>query len=363
VAWTCAAIDHGVTIFSNGKIGPCCQIKADYLKPIEDIVKPDRFADLKTEYPPDACIKCISDESKNIFSYRQMFNRLATQASGLQFVDIRNTNTCNLKCRYCGPHFSNRWAEELGMADPTQNTSYDPYKHTLFTPDLHWMYFTGGEPLINSDHWSLLESMIELDYAKNICLQYNTNLTTIKYKDKNIIDLWSAFKQVSLLISLDAVGDVSDQIRSGSDWTKIEKNIDMLQNSVASTKNIQLRFSPVLSVLNLWAIKQLFDFAKARNIAIDPIVLTGPDYLALDVIPDQLKPLALETVKELEPYISQAKYQYILGMIENNINQCLFNHTLQHVLLLDSIRNENLFDHLPFKEYVINHTLKNYEYQ
>jgi hypothetical protein len=92
-------------------------------------------------------------------------------------------------------------------------------------------------------------------------------------------------------------------------------------------------------------------------------VLTGPDYLALDVVPDQLKPLALEKVKEIEPFISQTKYKYIRSLVENNINQCLFNHTIQHILLLDRIRNENLFDYLPFKDYAIKHTLKNHEYQ
>jgi sulfatase maturation enzyme AslB (radical SAM superfamily) len=363
VAWDCAAIDHGVAVFPNGKIGPCCQIKAEYLKPVKNLVDSNRFADLKTEDPPDACIKCISDESKSIPSYRQMFNKLLTNTPGLQFVDVRNTNLCNLKCRYCGPHFSNRWAEELGMIPPTQSTDIEIYKDILFTPDLHWMYFTGGEPLINADHWELLESLIKSDYAKNIKLQYNTNLTTVKFKDKNIVDLWGSFKQVSVMVSVDVAGPETNHIRSGSNWNNISKNIELLQKFSAQSGNIKITLSPVLSILNLWSIKSLFEFAQSKNIIIDTIVLTGPDYLALDVVPDQLKSLALEKVKEIEPFISQAKYKYIRSLVENNINQCLFNHTIQHVLLLDQIRNENLFDYLPFKEYAINHILKNYEYQ
>lgn len=363
MTWKCGAIDHGVTIFPNGQIGPCCQIKADYLKPIQDIVKLDRFADLKTETPPAACAKCVSDEYQNIPSYRQKFNQLLTDRPGLQFVDIRNTNVCNLKCRYCGPHFSNRWAEELNIDQPNKYTDYQQYNDILLTEDLQWIYFTGGEPLINPEHWALLEKLVELDYAKNIFLQYNTNLTTIKFKDVDILDLWKKFKKVVVFVSVDTTGAVSDQIRSGSNWDKISKNIETLQNFSRHSSHIEMKLSPVLSILNLWSIKGLFEYAVEKSIPVDVIVLNGPDYLALDVVPDELKPLALETLTQIKPYLSKSKFEYTKHLIENNINQCLFNHTVQHVLLLDKLRNENLFDHLPFKQLAINNTLKNYEYQ
>ena len=78
--WKCAAIDHGVTIFPNGKIGPCCLIAADYLKPIELIADPNRFADLKTpeDSPPDACRDCVQAESHGDRSYRTMFESFKT---------------------------------------------------------------------------------------------------------------------------------------------------------------------------------------------------------------------------------------------------------------------------------------------
>ena len=127
MSWKCAAIDHGVTIFPNGKIGPCCQIRSDYLKPISELRNKQRFVDLKTEYPPSYCEKCIGKEEQHLPSYRGMFNRLETSSAGLQFVDIRNTNLCNLKCRYCGPHFSSSWAKELGNST-TLNQPIEQYK-------------------------------------------------------------------------------------------------------------------------------------------------------------------------------------------------------------------------------------------
>jgi sulfatase maturation enzyme AslB (radical SAM superfamily) len=359
--WKCAAIDHGVTVFPDGKIGPCCQIQSDYLKPIDELRNPHRFADLKTEYPPPACEKCIGDEEHNLPSYRNMFNQLEKTTTGLQFVDIRNINHCNLKCRYCGPHFSSSWAKELGEPT-TRYQDIEQYKDVLITDDLHWMYFTGGEPLINPEHWTLLQELIDSNRAGNISLRYNTNLTTIKYKDVDIINLWSHFKSVEVLCSIDAIGDPLEYIRSGCEWAKIENNLQALLQSTNNSK-ITVKFTPVLSILNIWFIAELFDYAKKYHIPVNLTVLTGPDYLALDVIPDQLKEQALSQLDAIKQHLTSTMFEYISKLIQNNINNCLFNHTINHTLLLDNNRNEKLFNLLPFKEIARDQLLKNHEYE
>ena len=253
MTWSCAAIDHGVTIFPNGKIGPCCQIDADYLKPISELANPNRFVDLKTQDCPadHPCNKCSVNEYHGLPSYRTTFDSAVTSAPGLQFVDIRNTNFCNLKCRYCGPHFSSQWAEELGKFPLIQHQDITNYKDILITDSLHWMYFTGGEPLINNEHWTLLEELIDSGQSSYISLMYNTNLTTIKYKDKNIIDLWQQFKTVNIECSIDAVGEPLEYIRSGTSWEKIKLNLDQLV-SASKNSNINISLSPVLSILNIY---------------------------------------------------------------------------------------------------------------
>lgn len=359
MVWKCAAIDHGVTIFPNGKIGPCCQIDGTYLKPISELSNPNRFADLKTENPPSACQRCTVNEYNKIPSYRDMFNRLSTNAPGLQFVDLRNTNLCNLKCRYCGPHFSSQWAEELGTDLLYQEI--DSYKNILITDSLHWMYFTGGEPLIIAEHWNLLQTLVNNDQAKNISLLYNTNLTTVKYKNLDVVNLWEKFKSVTINCSIDAVGPALEFIRSGSDWTKIKTNLEKIIK--INSNKIKINLSPVISILNIWFVDELFEYAKQNNLSTKPIVLTGPDYLALNVIPDELKNLAQQKLKKIQAHIDENLYKQLYQMIENNINQCLFNHTVSHILLLDKTRNEKLFDLLPFGHVAKNMILKNYEYQ
>jgi sulfatase maturation enzyme AslB (radical SAM superfamily) len=359
--WSCAAIDHGVTIFPNGKIGPCCLIQADYLKPISELSNPDRFADLRTEYPPPQCEKCIGAEDSGRASYRKMFNLAKTTAPGLQFVDIRNTNHCNLKCRYCGPHFSSSWAKELGTTQ-IKHQPIEEYKDILISDSLHWMYFTGGEPLINPEHWELLTELVSSGRSKKISLMYNTNLTTIKYKNIDVVDLWKQFKSVQVQCSIDAIGKPLEYIRSGAKWHNIDYNLQTLKQAVSAT-NIHVALTPVLSILNIWFIAELFEYAILHGISVSPIILSGPDYLALDVMPDQLKEKAHRHLADIEPYITSNMVAYISGLIDNNINNCLFNQTIGHVLLLDNNRNEKLFDLLPFDEIAKDIILKNREYE
>lgn len=366
MTWTCAAIDHGVTIFPNGKIGPCCQIDSSYLKPISELSNPGRFVDLKTpDCPPKhPCNQCSVAEYHGLPSYRKTFDGMVTSANGLQFVDIRNTNFCNLKCRYCGPHFSSQWAEELGKFPIIQHQDITYYKDTLITDSLHWMYFTGGEPLINGEHWALLEELINSGRSSNISLMYNTNLTTIKYKNLNIIDLWKKFKNIRIQCSIDTVGKPLEYIRSGTDWTKIQSNLDnLLSNSLNS--NISVTLMPVMSVLNIWFVDELYEFARLKNIAVSPIILTGPDYLAIDVIPDELKSLALEKITYIESNytIDKKIVQHIKNLINNNDNKFLFQQTISHVMLLDNLRGEKLFELLPFKSVAVDNILRNYEYE
>lgn len=365
--WNCAAIDHGVTIFPNGKVGPCCLIAADYLKPISVLSDPNRFADLKTpaESPPAACKDCVRAESHGDKSYRVVFEELKTDAPGLQFVDIRNSNLCNLKCRTCGPHFSNKWGEEFGYDITIKRQDFSEYLPLLLTDDLHWMYFTGGEPLINRDHWDLLEHLIETDRAKHIHLLYNTNMTTLKFKDKDIMSIWRKFKKVTINCSIDAAGEQINYIRSDSDWTTIKQNFDKLYQFSKEWSEFNLVLSPTMSVLNIWFFADLVKFAYDHKIVCRPILLQGPHTFTLSVIPDSLTALALEQLDLADSYqwINHVTIARMRKMIVDNEPSYLFDRTLRDILLIDSMRGERLFDMLPFKELALSTLQKFDEYK
>jgi hypothetical protein len=82
-------------------------------------------------------------------------------------------------------------------------------------------------------------------------------------------------------------------------------------------------------------------------------------------MPDSLKPQALSIINKLESEynINKNVILHIKNLINNNINQCLFQQTISHVLLLDNLRGENLFNLLPFKSVAVDNILRNHEYE
>jgi molybdenum cofactor biosynthesis enzyme MoaA len=355
--WTCAAIDHGVTFYQNGTIAPCCLIDYSYRKDVKDIGN-DPFADIRTGSAPSVCNKCVDAETRGDNSYRQQFNSMKTDASGYQFIDIRNSNLCNIKCRTCCPDNSSQWALELGHSIPIKQQDILSYGDYILTPTVRSIYYTGGEPFINAEHWGILEKLIKLGYSKNIILMYNSNLTTLKFKQVNILDLWKEFKSVSVMASIDAVGEKFNIIRSGADWQDVVGNLLKLKTYQQSTNNLSLTVATTVSILNIWFIDELLEYFKDFNVNLTDLYF--PDYLSLSAIPDSLKDQALACVDRIEKlYFDKNKIKFMRSQIKNNFKKGLFKDTLLHTLVLDKIRNEKLFELLPFKQEAITEAFKN----
>lgn len=343
MTWTCGAIDHAVTVFPDGGIAPCCEIDFSYRKPLSEINNPDRFQDLKTAQPPKACKKCVHAEASNLPSYRQTFNHYT---QGIQHVDIRNTNECNLKCRYCGPHYSNQWSKELGIKDYTQHTDIEQYLPDLLTKDLKKMYFTGGEPMMNKDHWAILQTLIAQGKT-DVVLQYNTNGTTLQVKDTDIFSIWSKFKQIELTVSIDAKGELFEYIRSGARWHIVEKNLMKLRQYT----NINVTVTPVISIMNIWQLADFLKYLQFKDLKCSPIILYGPDYLSVNAIPQALVQEGKLAVQRCTGMLDVNIVNELDFMIGSNPEaEEIFKHTVNHVMLLDNIRGHNLFKMLPFEK-------------
>lgn len=345
--WTCGAIDHGVTFYSNGTIAPCCVIDHTYRKPIKELSN-NPFADLKGGIAPAVCHRCTTAEHQGISSARQNFNQQRSLKPGLQFVDIRNSNFCNYKCRSCCADNSSQWADELNYAIPILKHDITDYMHLITTDSLQSVYYTGGEPFINGEQWDLLQQLIDQGISHNIKLSYNTNLSTLHYKDRDILELWQQFKSVSVMVSIDAVGEKFNYIRSGGDWDRVEKNIKLLEVYQSKYNNLAMNIACTVSILNIWSIPELLQYF--RNYQITLTDLHYPDYLALTTIPDELQDLALRCVDDIEVlYPNKNKCDFFRQQIRNNNTKHLFRDTVMQTLLLDRVRNEKLFDFLPFK--------------
>jgi hypothetical protein len=214
------------------------------------------------------------------------------------------------------------------------------------------------------DPYQIIEQLIHQGLSKQISLRYNSNCTVLEYKDKNIFELWKEFKHVSVSMSIDAAGEELNYIRSGSDWQQIKNNIEHLVKQQKETNNLSIVFAPTVSLLNIWFLPELYNYANSLGVGVLLNILTGPDYLSLSAVhTDTLQQLAREKIQSIKQYITESQYQQLINMTTSTDNEYLFNHAVRHILLLDQCRAEKLFDMLPFKDIALELTTRNNEYE
>ena len=164
----------------------------------------------------------------------------------------------------------------------------------------------------------------------------------VKYKNIHIGELWSNFKNVSVLGSVDSIDEEFNYLRSGGDWDKVKHNIIALKEY-----NINFSIQLVLSILNVWTLPKTLKFFKDIELIVNIHILTGPDILTLNAMPDSLKDKALAILHSIN-YHNQPVINHAIKLVKENLDKDLFNETLLYVLALDKIRGENLYDLLPF---------------
>ena len=140
---------------------------------------------------PKACAACQRSEAAGRKSHRQIFNEGAISqhvdviehmtADGhvnypIKQLDIRWNNTCNFKCRMCGPKFSSAWERDYAALGIDYAPAYD-WSAAIETEEflsvlagVTSLNFAGGEPLITDAHYQVLLKLIELKIASGVTL-------------------------------------------------------------------------------------------------------------------------------------------------------------------------------------------------
>ena len=137
--------------------------------------------------------------------------------------DYRYSNLCNFKCRMCGEQLSSAWEAEKKKHDmwspehqpfmiPEVKRKMNAFQKDVAEPEfkqaisdgiVEEIYWVGGEPLMYDIHWWALEEMTTNGSAKNCYLRYNSNLSRIDFKGKNLYDYLPQFKDWLMCASID----------------------------------------------------------------------------------------------------------------------------------------------------------------
>lgn len=342
------------------------------------------------------CNLCWNDEKLNLISKRQHMLKeydiqeivdkkqfkIDTEIFPLRYLDIRFGNLCNLSCRTCGPGDSSLWYSDyiaLNNKDTMQFYGSKIYEFkninnvwTLKNDDFQFyedksvwdmleklchhfdrLYLTGGEPFLNKAQWKLLEMCIEKGVAKNIVLEYNSNMTILP---ENAEKIWKNFKYVHLGCSIDTVGPLANYVRYPCDWKEVEHNLYKI--SSFKIDNINIKLAPTISVFNLLGFLEILEWLDTNRgkIRIRPTpsyhILQGPEYHNIKVLPWTTKNWILEKYEEwLEPY-KRSHHNHtlkpILEFMMSEDKSNLLPKLKENTEILDKQRKQSMKDSIPW---------------
>jgi radical SAM protein with 4Fe4S-binding SPASM domain len=380
--------------FPDGRAYPCCL--SEYWHPVGDLrnntmeevwnqgpYKTMR-SNMLNDKPCKECTKCYEQEEHGAFSMRNDSNRNyghliseveQTHDDGyhpefkIRYWDVRFSNLCNFSCRSCGPIFSSNWyndhvklynrkpdvlGREMARVEYTAGDEDAMLEQMLpHIPYLEQVYFAGGEPLIMKEHYFMLEKLIELGKT-DIRIQYNTNFSELRYKDKHVFDYWQHFKNVSVGASLDASGARAELMRKGTNW---EQTLENRRRMMREVPHVDFYVSATVSVMNVlhvldfhreWVQIGLID-AKDFNINI----CQSPEWYRVDILPEKFKnevviPAYEEHIAWLEPLDTLKRattgYKSLVSLMKSKNAHDQWPAFLEQTRKLDNVRNENFWN-------------------
>lgn len=327
------------------------------------------------------CQTCINFEKNGIHSLRQALNLLfddeienlknQTTPDGsleefkLKYIDVRYSNFCNFKCRTCYDEYSSSILNEDNKEKGKNNniiifpgkTESDLVNQILdHVEHAKKIYFAGGEPLIQPEHWKVLDKLIELGKT-DVELYYNTNLSSLRYKDNTVLDYWKQFDNITVAASIDGWKEPAEFWRSGTKWEVIVDHIRQIQQV---TPHVKLGTTTTIGWPNLWNALDFVDHCIDTNF-IDPSlisinVLQGPIAYSLTSLPQFKKnnaKMRIEQTLEKAEYANLNEgllYSNLLGLlsfIDSKTTDFELKNFKRLTDRLDRIRKENFFEIFP----------------
>lgn len=280
----CLAFNHAICIHPNKNVTPCCvYIPKEYIQ-YKDNWR-DRFTkqgkQSENGFLPE-CTDCAWEDKERGVSWKDHLNEKLEGSTGITYWDIKFNNTCNLACRMCRPADSSTWAQQLTgeFTDPYYKKFKEQNWHKeidTVLDELHnakYLKFTGGEPFMIPQVWKVLNKCIELDIAKDIEVYITTNGTMLKH-----LDVLDQFKNVELLVSIDAIGKRYEYIRPGATWDQVSNNV------LEMSKRFTTAITALPFIFNKDHKHELNDWAKENNMEVrwsPPLV--DPEHMRVDAL-------------------------------------------------------------------------------
>ena len=274
--------------------------------------------DMLAAKPSAGCADCYANEAAGRLSLRKWANRRfsadrplveSTRPDGslpqprLRYLHLAFSNHCNFRCRMCFPRWSTSWypddaalKRERGEHVPRQATltptvAPEDFLRALepHLPDVQLIRFVGGEPLLAKEHYNLLERLLELKLSR-VKLLYDTNLSVLRFQDKDVAALWNRFEDVEVSVSFDATGRRGEYLRKGQDWDEAVKNWSRARRD---SPRVRFGVAPTVSLFNALHIpdfhREWIDQGLVAPEAFNLKLLKEPRHYNVQALPPRLK--------------------------------------------------------------------------
>ena len=407
----------GLATREDGAVKICCRsqpIGWIQDQSLEEIWNSDAMKQVRRQVlcgeKPEVCKPCFDLENQGVESLRQRHingiipearinlypNALDTLGEDYTMpfkfptIEIKINNLCNLRCRMCNPLDSTSWKDwdavvpfykkENNYLVPTVEKLVNtpgkyigPFDNSdnwwgsfeKLLPYFRRVEFAGGEPLMDPNHYKILDML--KPYGKNIEIKYATNGTTLGIGSGRTIDnYWPHFRSVAVNVSIDGIHDVYNYIRTNSSFDIVEENVKAFQSFPNVSRVVGAFTAQAGNILQ--AAECIDYFINTMNIVFYSHRVTYPKCLSTQVLPQQLKNLAisrLEAVgKRLSTFANIKKHPILERItqqqIQDNINYLrardqhyLWPDFLEFNRRLDAKRNQSLLLTVPeFANYV-----------
>jgi sulfatase maturation enzyme AslB (radical SAM superfamily) len=291
-----------------------------------------------------------------------------TGATTMQTIsfDYRFNNLCNFKCRMCGDMLSSSWEAESRkhntwtkesqpwMASPLreqiikfQDTQVvQEFVEAIETKRIKEIYWCGGEPLMWDMHWKAMQRILELGFANEVYVRYNTNLSRTSFKGTKLFDLLPQFQDWQICSSLDGTGEVGEYVRDGLNYEQWLRNFKEGM-AVAKTAR-EMRLDYTITMPGLLELKNMFDLSRELNTEILTKVMftfSNDEILSPLALPKELLHTIIdEALAYMEP-LATPKQRALIDVIKNLKNRETFTPTKkgkQRQESIDKIRRQDI---------------------
>lgn len=348
-----------------GDIRPCCEYKGYYgnindtSRSLVEMWNGKDFRKLRSDYlnglEPNGCRKCFQQEQAGLSSRRQQENQVFSKfinddlsdiAVSPILIDFKLGNVCNIKCRICSSINSHLWRSDerkvFGFSfDNNKEQDWVESEERWnelksFVDYLEVIYISGGEPFLIKKNFEFLKYCVDQGRSKSIRVRFVTN-GTVPIKPE-YIDILQEFKEVTIMYSIDDIGQRFEYQRNPAKWSKVERNfIDAME-----LKFLDLRIVYTVSIFNVLSSYEFTEWCNNIKYPIDRVYvnfLRDPSHFDISIMSPEQKQIVKEKLgnslmeNQIKKYLETSFTQADQELVTQNRNLVVKN--------IDQVRNEN----------------------